>query len=335
LSGVSLFIIGSAAKYNSDSGSGSGDGLGLTNAWFGGGRPGTVSTVERIIFASDTATAVVKGPLSVGRYVLAAHGNTTDAWYMGGSFINPGPGPSISCRVDRIIFSSDTATAVAKGPLNKAREYVSNAALGNTTDAWVACGQIDSAPHPNSQTERIIFASDTAAAVVKGRLTASKWGIAAHGSTTDGWFGGGYNPDFSSHPATGNLSRVDRTIFSSDTATAVAKGPLTVKRYLLAAHGSTTDGWFGGGYTIYGGYRSTIDRIIFASDTATAVAKGPLTIARYELSASGSTTDSWFGGGVGDAGITSRVDRVIFSSDTSTAVAKGPLSQTRYGLAGN
>ena len=48
-----------------------------TAAWFGGGNVGInglVSTVDRITFATDTATASVRGPLSLARDLLAAAG---------------------------------------------------------------------------------------------------------------------------------------------------------------------------------------------------------------------------------------------------------------------
>jgi hypothetical protein len=294
-----------------------------TNAWFGGGlesaSPAAISTVDRIIFASDTATAVAKGPLSVARQELAASGNSTDAWF-GGAGYSPSP---TSSTVERIIFASDTATAVAKGPLSLARRGL--AASGNSTDAWFGGGRI---PATVSTVDRIIFASDTATAVAKGPLIGAiisgNADLAASGNSTDAWFGGGSSP-----------SRVDRIIFASDTATAVAKGNLSLARTKLAASGNSTDAWFGGG-TIPGTgvIFSTVDRIIFASDTATAVAKGPLSLGRENLDASGNSTDAWFGGGaVGQPSIRSTVDRIIFASDTATAVAKGPLSSARRNLA--
>ena len=46
-----------------------------TAAWFGGGyNPSRTSTVNRITFATDTATASVRGPLSVATFNLAAAG---------------------------------------------------------------------------------------------------------------------------------------------------------------------------------------------------------------------------------------------------------------------
>ena len=43
--------------------------------YFGGGHPAK-STVDRIDYSNDTATASPKGPLSVARYALAATGNS-------------------------------------------------------------------------------------------------------------------------------------------------------------------------------------------------------------------------------------------------------------------
>jgi len=45
-----------------------------TDGWFGGGDPGPLSTVDRITYATDTATASTRGPLSLARQQLAAAG---------------------------------------------------------------------------------------------------------------------------------------------------------------------------------------------------------------------------------------------------------------------
>ena len=65
---------------------------------------------------------------------------------------------------------------------------------------------------------------------------------------------------------------------------ASVRGPLSLARYILAAAGNTTDGWFGGGNP---GSLSTVDRITYATDTATASVRGPLSSARYALAAAG------------------------------------------------
>ena len=94
-----------------------------TAAWFGGGAPGPMSTVDRITYATDTATASVRGPLSSARGGIGAAGNTTDGWFGGG---NPGP----SSTVQRITYATDTATASVRGPLSSGRNYNHLAAAG-------------------------------------------------------------------------------------------------------------------------------------------------------------------------------------------------------------
>ena len=91
-----------------------------------------VSTVDRIDYSNDTATASPKGPLSLARYGLAATGNTSFGYFGGGA---PGTGKT---SVDRIDYSNDTATAVAKGPLSAARR--SMAATGNQSFGYFGGG---------------------------------------------------------------------------------------------------------------------------------------------------------------------------------------------------
>jgi hypothetical protein len=89
--------------------------------YFGGGANPSVSftgtTVDRIDYANDTATASPKGPLNNGRRALGATGN--------GSFGYFGGGPSpITATVDRIDYSNDTASASPKGSLSFARSQL-------------------------------------------------------------------------------------------------------------------------------------------------------------------------------------------------------------------
>jgi len=93
----------------------------------GGGLPGSVSTVDRIDYSNDTATASPKGPLSAVRYGSGATGNGSYG-YFGGSF------PALS-TVDRIDYSNDTSTASSKGPLSFARGY-GMGAPGNSSYGW-------------------------------------------------------------------------------------------------------------------------------------------------------------------------------------------------------
>ncbi len=44
----------------------------LPYGYFGGGLSPIISTIDRIDYSNDTATALVKGPLSAARYAAAA-----------------------------------------------------------------------------------------------------------------------------------------------------------------------------------------------------------------------------------------------------------------------
>jgi hypothetical protein len=293
-----------------------------TAAWFAGGAYGYGSTsVDRITFATDTATASVRGPLSSETYFLAAASNTTYAWFGGGSGGYPGP----VSTVQRITYATDTAAPSVRGPLSSAR-YALGAA-GNTTDGWFGGGKLGGPSYAVISTvDRITYATDTATASVRGPLSLAITSLAAVGNTTDGWFGGGYlSPTL--------RTTVNRITYATDTATASVRGPLSVAVRQLAAAGNNDYGWFGDGKlgAPSNAPRSTVDRITYATDTATASVRGPLSSARYGLGAAGNTTDGWFGGG-GPSNV-STVDRITYATDTATASVRGPLSLGRLGLA--
>ena len=135
-----------------------------TAAWFGGGSE--ASTVQRITYATDTATASVRGPLSLARNYLAAAGNTTDGWFGAGY-------PPDRSTVDRITYATDTATASVRGPLSSA--IYALAAAGNITNAWLGGG------YGKSTVNRITFATDTNTASVRGPLSGARFNLAAAG----------------------------------------------------------------------------------------------------------------------------------------------------------
>ena len=47
------------------------------------GPAGYVSTVDRVDYSNDTATAVAKGPLSITRYGVSATGNADFGYFAG------------------------------------------------------------------------------------------------------------------------------------------------------------------------------------------------------------------------------------------------------------
>ena len=290
----------------------------LNYGWFGGGGP-SISTVDRINFASDTGTASARGPLSLGRFLLSSTSNLNYGWF-GGGFGNPG-----LSLVDRITFSSDTDTASTRGTLSLGR--AGTAAVGNDNYGWFGGGDGYLSIDPKFSTvDRITFATDTGTASARGPLSLARGSLAATGNDNYGWFGGG----ISVSPGTVHYSTVNRITFSSDTVTAPARGLLSLGRTRLSATGNDNYGWFGGGATSF--FFSTVDRINFASDTGTASVRGPLTTVKYTLSATGNDNYGWFGGGNAPS-TSSFVDRIDYADDTATASVRGPLSLARSNLA--
>ena len=288
-----------------------------TAGWYAGGSPAT-STVQRITFATDTATPTVRGPLSGSFGNQGATGTFTYGWYAGGN--NPP-----SSTVGRITYASDTNTASVRGPLNRAVR----ALAATTTDTYGWFGGGYSPSSETSLVSRITYSTDTSTAIDVGPLSYTSYNIAATGTDTYGWFAGGFAPG-----GARALSIVNRITYVSDTNTASVRGPLSVnKRAMGAVTDSTTYGWFGGGYAPPNNPTSGVDRITYATDTATASVRGPLTLARQLLSAACDSTNGWFGGGYlnGGFGNSSTVDRITYATDTATASVRGPLIQATNG----
>jgi len=308
--------------------------------WAGGYKAyGLLSFVQRLDYSSDTSTASPKGDLSVAKRCVSAVGSraygfpTTGApatrtatqtvgtpygYFGGGEVI------SYSTIIERLDFSSDTDTAVVKGPLSAAKRSL--AATGNTDYGYWVGGY---APGRSSTVDRVDYSNDTATAAPKGNLSIGHVEYSATGTSSYGYFGAGEG-------APGAIiSIVDRIDYSNDTSTAVAKGPLSIAKEKFGSTGNASYGYMAGGKN-HPNYYSTIDRIDYSSDTSTALAKGPLSGTNYLNAATGNASYGYWGGGKvpSNTTITQRLD---YSSDTTTASAKGPLSNCQYymGATGN
>jgi hypothetical protein len=272
-------------SYTNFKGAGTGT---LTDGWFGGGYTGGgfASVFTRVTYATDTNTSTNRGAISQVRWGLAATTDGTTYGWFGGGYSYPPPPDRQQSTVDRITYANDTATATVRGPLATARIYL--AATGNTTDGWYGGGQSPGqSPGGTGQlstVNRITYATDTATATAKGPLSLARHGSASvTDGSTYGWFGGGYTGAGN----VGTVSTVDRITYANDTATASLRGPLAQTVSRLAGGGDSTNGYFGGGYSLSPyGRTSNVHRITYATDTATASLRGTLSVAAWYLAAS-------------------------------------------------
>jgi hypothetical protein len=248
-------------------------GTGTTTAgYFGGGyvlspAAAAVSSIQRTTYATDTATASIRGPLSGSKYGMGATtDNTTYGWFSGGNI----PGTGRVTTVDRIIYATDTATATARGPLVNAEG--GGAGTGNSSYGYIAGGFDGSTLFTSVQ--RITYATDTATASLRGPLNYYHFRSSASTTSTYGWIAG--------NSGAGTTSYVERITYASDTNTASVRGPLSSVAYGGAASGDSTYGWFALGAS--GPTRiSTITRITYATDTAVSTDRSNLSLARVGI----------------------------------------------------
>ena len=292
-----------------------------TAGWYG-----MQNNLQRQMFANDTATASYRAslPITVSR---SAGTFTLDyGWIAGGT-------AGLLSAVQRITFANDTATASIRGSLTL--PVYAQAGTGNSTEGWYAGGGIGAPTYGKTSTvQRITYATDTTNSSIRGPLTSARYCLAAAGTSTDGWFMGGYSP------GPGILPTVNRITYANDNITASSRANMAIPQNDLAAcSDGTTYAWVGGGTG--GGsppYLSLVQRIIFATDTAAATSRGPLSEARFRLSSTQNTTDGWFAGGaINGFDKSSRIDRITFATDTTTASIRGPLFAASYagvGLSG-
>ena len=286
----------------------------------GGGSSGQISTIDRITFATDTATATARGPLATNQSDTGGVGTSTNGWFGGGYSNSPAPTTTVS-TVQRITYATDTTTASTRGSLSIARHSLAST-TDNTTYGWFGGG---SSPVV-STVGRITYASDTTTASVRGPLSIIVYLQAATGDQNYGWYTGGGGP---------SLTTVDRITYATDTATATNRGALALAtRMHMAVTDGTTYGWFAGGSP--GSSLSTVQRITYATDTATASIRGPLNATRYIASGTCNDTYGWFSGGyVTPSGFTSSTTtRITYATDTATSTDRGNLSQARMRVAG-
>jgi hypothetical protein len=280
--------------------------------YFGGGGPTTTSVVDRIDYSNDTATASVRGPLSLAKFSLAATGNSNFG-YFGGGVTNPGP---VSI-VDRIDYSNDSATASVRGPLSLVIN--GSAATGNSNFGYFGGGVTTLGRV--SIVDRIDYSNDSATVAVRGPLSLSRDRLAATGNSNFGYFGGGYS--------TSNVSIIDRIDYKNDSVISILRSNLSLNNRALAATGNSNFGYYGGGAVP--ALLSKVDRIDYSNDTQNALSRGNLNSGTNNLTASGNSNFGYFGGGKFGVNSTT-VERIDYSNDTVVASIRGPLSNTSRSL---
>jgi hypothetical protein len=166
--------------------------------------------MDKVTYSSDTTAAVPGAALSAARYYLAATGNSTAGYFGGG---DPGP----RSTMDKVTYASDTTAAVPGAALSVAR-YLLPQQETQQQDTLVVVFLVQdqqwirSLIHQIPQQQFLV------------QLSAARYGLAATGNSTAGYFGGG---------GPGPKTTMDKVTYSSDTTAAVPGAALSVARYNL------------------------------------------------------------------------------------------------------
>ena len=273
--------------------------------YFGGGENPYRSSIQRIDFANDTETAVVKSSLASGSTnasQMSTFGNTTKGYWAGSTQLTS------SSYVNRLDYYNDTATTIIRGYLPDSNAGGA-AGFGNNDYGYVFNGWGSSQV---TSVRRVDFSNDAVTGLTRGPTTATRYSCQGVSNQSYGYITGSW--------PSGAVERID---FSNDTASTTPVGSLTMTRLRFAdAIGNSNYGWVGGGDTP--GNSSKIDRIDYSNDTATASTRGPLTYTTRYQGATGNADYGYFAGGQWNA----IVNRIDYSNDTVTASPKGSLSST-------
>jgi len=296
--------------------------------YFGGGNaPGNVSTVDRIDYSNDTATASVRGPLDIIKRNVEATGNSNFG-YFGGSL-------PLRSTVDRIDYSNDTATASVRGPLSQ--EKYSSSASGNSNFGWFTGGHTnDNIIDINfsiSTIDRIDYSNDLSTASIRGNLNQNRTNHSIAGNSNYGWIAGG-NLAVNDSPFFTSVERLD---YSNDVSlTSFRSTSNDISGQGNSATGNNNFGYYHRANFPAGTNRTDLQRIDYSNDLISPTLRGNLTLLITGRAASGNSNFGYFSGGsLVPAGYepNSSVERIDYSNDTTIASVRGPLSSARSSLA--
>ena len=327
---------------------------GNLNFGYVAGTAYTDTTIDRIDYNNDTATATPKGNLASGQYTayrIAAAGTVNYGYYSGGyDWVYN----SYKSNISRIDYANDSVGASPKGNLGTA--VGRHTAEGNADYGW----HIGGTPSFRSTIQRIDYSNDTATAPSRGPLQTGLQMLAATGSSTHGFTSGGANG-----PSYQGLNSCYKIDHSNDTATANSTGYQFYNYYYNAVGSSplmngfptistltlngvdksaegipSTFGYFAGGFLYdYSSRSSNNCRIDFSNDTSALGTKGTLSTNEHsECDGTSNSNHGYIIGGSMPSTLNGQpsyrtqsiISRIDFANDNVTATRVGNFFYNQY-----
>ena len=297
-------------------------GMGNKNIGFLSGSVSPDSSVDRLVYATDTVNLSPFAFDPVPRSYVGGMSNATDGVVQGGG----SPGTS-QCR--RLNFATESFELIPSSQaLTTSPGGEANGVTGNTQNGY-SVGGYDGAYR--TYCDRINYATLTNFRVPSAQGTTPRRYVTgcssqdqdlptkplasrtASRSVSDstaanvGYFGGG-----TKYPTT--YSYVHRANFTTDELERLPAGNLIAARYFVGATGSSTAGYLAGGRTPAS--LDSTEKFTYSAETSALAPSAALNSTRYGVSATGSTSAGYFAGGVQPGPHIATVEKMPYSNDT-------------------
>ena len=317
-----------------------------------GGAGAQTSAIDRIDYSNDTATAIQRASILVGRGGIGATGDNNKGYFGGGDQYASGF-PYYS-TIERLDYSNDTQTQLksilydnpvfGQPSLGRTKLSATSAlefggakdfqatqtffdiqsvkSISDTTNYSVKKRALGSFGYffksAGSALDRIDYSNDLLTASVRGKYTNSKFAFGSTGNSNFGYSSGG------SIPGPIALSLTERIDYSNDNAESLLRGPLPISTLTSSATGNSNFGY------IAGNFNNKAFKLDYSNDSIDLREINSISISRPGFSAIGNSNFGYFGGGyIPGTGYATIVDRLDYSNDNAKVLIRGPLSVAR------
>ena len=296
--------------------------LGNDAAYFGGGSPGPVTTVDRLTYSTQTTEAVPGAALYIARQEPGANSSPLAAYFSGGHAPSAGPSPISS--TDKVTYSTETGARLpATANLSAARYNMGT--TGNSTQGYFSGGSVAFSSSHRTETNKLTYSSDTMAYTPSANIP-QLHSMGAEGGITTGYICGGIGPGGTA------LAPTYKIVFGTDTQSAAPSANLTFARWGTGAMGNKFKMYITGGESHSGG-GSVVERLDFIHETTARAPSAdlPTAIAKAYTGAAANQSSGFLAGGPGPV---SNVGRLDFDSETAVQVPGAALSIARNLIGG-
>jgi hypothetical protein len=310
----------------------------LSNCYIGGGESPINSTVDKIVFATDTTTRISATVASL-RSVAGASGDS--AGYFGGGNDGGPVSTRFKSTVVKFTFADETTSTLPSA--NSLRNSMSaTQGVANSSAGYFAGGSGSPSPSHFSNVTKISFSNDTASNVPSGgNLSATRYNAGSASARASNFPTTGFldntqnlkeNPTANigytfqgSVPGNAGTSYLHKLDYSTDALGVVPSGNLTASKYHNKTRTSPTAAYTTGG--IPGSPISTTNKTTYSTETSAAVPSADTTVPVWGMAASSNTRDGYNYGGLGPGPAVTTVDKINFAADTLSRIPGANLPQ--------